>query len=302
MKRSIFVIASVSCVINYACHSSRNLSATEFDRESLDGRGSLMLIGKSSKSRLQKEPFGSWFNKNYLDYNIDTTVAEQLKTKLKNKRFLIFMGTWCGDSRAEVPKIYKLLEYCGVPESNIQLVNLSFHDSVYKQSPTHEEQGLGIHRVPDLLIFDSRKEIGRIVERPIRSWEQDLLSILHRENYQSRYQLVHWLQQTLNNEKIEELEQRIEQVADSLKPVVTKNEGLQSYGNVLLATNEKRKALLVLRLNTLLYPSGTSGFMALADAYLKAGDNARARENYQRVIAMEPSNQKAMSMLAQLMK
>ena len=72
------------------------------------------------------------------------------------------MGTWCGDSRQEVPKIYKVLDHCNVPESHIQLINLNVHDSVYKQSPSHEEKGLNIHRVPDLLVYEKEKEMGRV--------------------------------------------------------------------------------------------------------------------------------------------
>ena len=54
---------------------------------------------------------------------------------------------------------------------------LSNQDSVYKQSPAHEERGLEIHRVPDLDSIEKGREIGRIVESPVLSLERDLLAI-----------------------------------------------------------------------------------------------------------------------------
>ncbi len=57
-----------------------------------------------------------------------------LKADIRKLRFIIFMGTLCGDSRLEVPKIYKLLEYCEVLPANIQLINLNICDSVLNKA------------------------------------------------------------------------------------------------------------------------------------------------------------------------
>jgi hypothetical protein len=97
------------------------------------------------------------------------------------------MGTWCGDSRREVPRIYKLLDYCQVSPSQLQLVNVSNSDTAYKQSPGHEEQGLNIRRVPTLLIFEGQHEVGRVVESPVTSLEKDILAIVTGQPYEHRY-------------------------------------------------------------------------------------------------------------------
>lgn len=134
-----------------------NEAQTTYNLEVKDKNGNLLLLGKSTRERLQQAPYDSWFNTTYNDYLIDSATANQLKSMLKGKRFQIFMGTWCGDSRREVPRIYKLLDYCGIPASQIELINVDYHDSAYKQSPTHEERGLQIHRVPDLLVYEKIK-------------------------------------------------------------------------------------------------------------------------------------------------
>ena len=59
---------------------------------------------------------------------------------------------------------------------------------------------------------------------------------------------------------------------------------------------------MVHRLNTMLYPTAGSGFIALADTYLKTGDRQQARLHYEKALALLPGNEKATLMLAQLMK
>ncbi len=149
-----------------------------YNQEVIDAKGNTLLLGKSTRERLQQPPFDTWFNTNYNNYTTDSITAQQVKPLLKNKHLLLFMGTWCGDSRREVPRIYKLLDHCGITASQVQLVTLDYRDSAYKKSPGHEERGLSIIRVPTLLVYEGPKELGRIVETPRQSWEKDLLAIL----------------------------------------------------------------------------------------------------------------------------
>src|SRR5689334_15883534 len=96
--------------------------------ESKDRYGNPMLLGKSTRERLTQAPFDSWFNAAYNDYVVDSASAQELKQLLKGKRIQIFMGTWCGDSQREVPRMFKLLDHCGIPASQIELVNVDNSD------------------------------------------------------------------------------------------------------------------------------------------------------------------------------
>jgi hypothetical protein len=193
-----------------------------------------------------------------------------------------------------------LLDYCGIENSSIQLINVNIYDSVYKQSPTHEEKGLNIHRVPDLLVYENNTEIGRIVEKPVVSWEEDLLAITGGDKYQPNYKIIAYLQQLFEVVSIVEIEKEIVKIADSLKPHVNKNEGLLSFANVLFAADQKVKAILVLRLNTMLYPGNADAFVSLADAYLKNADRFKSKENYQHALRIQPGHPKAVTMLTRL--
>jgi hypothetical protein len=242
-----------------------NIAQTTYNYEEKDKNGNVILLGKSTRERLQQAPFDSWFNTTYSDYVIDSANANQLKKLLKGKRLVIFMGTWCGDSRREVPRMYKLLDYCGVPASQVELVNVDYRDSMYKQSPTHEEKGLQIHRVPDLLVYDKQKEIGRVVESPVVSWEKDLLAILLGQAYVPRYKGVPHLAAIFQTSNIKDMAANMQQLADQLRPLVQNRFELQSYGNVYLAQKDMDKAMLIFRLNALLFPNEAAVWSSLAE-------------------------------------
>ena len=97
------------------------------------------------------------------------------------------MGTWCGDSRRELPRVLKMLDCCNFPMKNLTMVMVSNKDSLYKKSPQHEEAGKNIVRVPTIIVEQKGIEVGRIIEFPKTSLEKDLLSILRKENYQPNY-------------------------------------------------------------------------------------------------------------------
>jgi thiol-disulfide isomerase/thioredoxin len=186
MRSIITVIAIISFII--ACTPRlANQPAPVTNREATDKKGNLILLGKCTRERLTKPPFDSWFNKNYAAYSVDSNTANQLKPLLKHKQFLLFMGTWCGDSRREVPRIYKILDYCHIKPSQLQLITLNNSDTAYKQSPGHEEKGLNIKRVPTLLVFENHREQERIVESPVVSLEKDLLAIVTAQPYEHHY-------------------------------------------------------------------------------------------------------------------
>jgi hypothetical protein len=248
---------------------SHLIAQTIYNQEVTDKNGNLLLLGKSTRDRLQQAPFDSWWNPSYSGYVVDSTSANELKPMLKGKRIVIFMGTWCGDSRREVPRMYKLLDYCGIPASQIELVNVDYRDSAYKQSPTHEERGLQIHRVPDLLVYDKQHEIGRVVESPVVSWEKDLLAILKDEGYMPKYKGVPVLAARFQQTTARELETNMQQLADLLRPLVQHRAELQSYGHIQLSLKDMEKAILVFRLNTLLFPNDPAVWTSLTEASLK---------------------------------
>jgi hypothetical protein len=253
-----YAAGSISCHAKGAPQASQGTQAKEVphDLEVKDSRGNPMLLGHCGRARLEQPPFDSWFVKNYRDYAIDSATADRLRAELRGKQFTIFMGTWCGDSRREVPRMYKILDYCGVPASAIRLIMVSPADSDYKQSPGHEEVGLNIFRVPDLLIFSEGKEVGRIVESPVASLEKDLVTLTTGGDYTAQYPEVSALIRLFREKNPQEIEKDLPGVSAELRPLAGSASGLISYAHVLRATGERDKAAIVMKLNEMIFPQG----------------------------------------------
>jgi len=143
-----------------------------------------MLIGKESRQALTQAPFNSWFSKNYDAYPIKETVTPKLKKALKGVELTTFMGTWCGDSKRETPRMLKILDVADFKEKDFELITVDRS----KKKPTEYTTGNNIIRVPTFIFKRDGKEIGRIVERPVESLEADMLKILNGEPYKHAYE------------------------------------------------------------------------------------------------------------------
>jgi tetratricopeptide (TPR) repeat protein len=299
MRTIIFFVMAIAIIANTSCHP-KSIPQQSLNREVTDGKGNKMLLGECNKEKLLQEPYGSWFNKNYADYKPDTLTCEILKSKLSGKKLVIFMGTWCGDSRREVPRIFKIFDYCGIKSSQIRLIMLSNQDSNYKQSPAHEERGLEIHRVPDLIVYKKKEEAGRIIESPIVSLEKDLLAITSNEKYIPNYEAVSVLIDFMKKNKTTDFENKIPELYAMIKPFSKSANELNTYGYVKMAAGEMIKAEVAFRLNTVLYPGNANVFDSLGDYYLKKRDFLLAKENYQRALELEPANEATRKKMLQL--
>lgn len=255
-----------------------------------------MLLGVQSKEVLQQSPYGDWFNKNYTDYTLDSAAAMQLKPLLKNKHFEIYMGTWCGDSRREVPRMYKILEYAGVSPSQVKLVMVDNRDSAYKQSPGHEEKGKSIHRVPDLLVYDGKTEMNRIVEHPVVSLEKDLLQIAKKDAYEPAYAAANYLSRTLYQSVAADKNK----LADTLKKIAQNAVELNSLGYVWMAAGEWDKAMTAFEINAMLYPNVANVYDSLGEINLRMNNKEAAKKYYRKVLELQPGNVNAGKMLEQL--
>ena len=77
--------------------------------------GEKILIGITSKKVYQDKDFSEWFNNEYTNYKVDTDLLSHYKDKLEGKVIRIVLGTWCSDSRREVPRFIKILDFLDFP-------------------------------------------------------------------------------------------------------------------------------------------------------------------------------------------
>lgn len=142
-----------------------------------------MLLGLQERDALKQAPFNSWYDVNYSEYEPDPEMVEKLKPLADGLEVTVFMGTWCGDSKREVPAFFKLLDQLGVAEDKVTLITMNRE----KTTPENLEEGLDITNVPTLIFFKDGKELNRIVEYPIESLEEDMYAILSGQEYKHAY-------------------------------------------------------------------------------------------------------------------
>jgi len=94
---------------------------------------------------------------------------------LANVTMFYFVGDWCPMCVRATPIIMKYLDFIGLESDN--LINYDIKRG--KREPKEIIDKYKIIFVPTLIIFNSGKEIGRITERPIKSWEEDILEIIN---------------------------------------------------------------------------------------------------------------------------
>ena len=135
-----------------------------------------MLLGSQSLNQFQKEPYKAWYDENYTIYPIDKTALEGLKKgKINSYNIIVFLGTWCGDSKRNFPRLMKILDETKFPKSKLHIIGVNRK----KQSPNGEEAKYNIVKVPTIILEKYGKEIGRITEEPETGFiEKDLLNII----------------------------------------------------------------------------------------------------------------------------
>lgn len=107
-------------------------------------------------------------------YQPDPDAIAMIKNHSQDLEVLLFLGTWCGDSKREVPHFFQVMDEAGIREEQLTMIALD--------RSKQDEEGLTdtwqIAYVPTFIFLEDGQEIGRIVERPMTSLEADLATFL----------------------------------------------------------------------------------------------------------------------------
>lgn len=96
------------------------------------------------------------------------------KFKEENYRFVLFSGSWCPTCILSLPKIMKLIAKFDLGKKEVEIYEVE----PGKSEPKNPIQKYNIHFVPTLLIYSGNVEIGKVIEYPSKSWEEDVAEIL----------------------------------------------------------------------------------------------------------------------------
>lgn len=277
------------------------VSGQQINKTIKDSKGKLMLLGKTNKQAFSNTNF-TWFQQYYDDYITNDNVILQLKDSLKNYKIKAFYGTWCGDSKRGIPKFYKVLDKANFNTNNLEMIAVDKKPEAYKASPNGEEKGLNIHRVPTFIFYKENKEVARIVESPNEDYERDILNIINNKKYTSKYIVVEYLNNLMNEKNLEELSKNENYLKASLVEFSKGSRELNTFGYKLLRSNNTEKALFVFRLNTKMYPYKSNVFDSLAEAYYTIKDYENSLKNYDKVLALKQNDKNALEMIEKIKK
>jgi len=165
--RNHFFVLLILCI--GGCSSTYNIS-TEED-------GTKILTGICDRTIFKSEPeFKEWFEPRYAEYSIDEASVKEINSLSHSISFLVFFGTWCSDSKQEIPRFFKIIDAAKFSASNITMYGLDRS----KKSDDGMTEKFTIHNVPTIIVLKEGRELGRIVEYPQETLEKDLAAILRR--------------------------------------------------------------------------------------------------------------------------
>jgi len=263
-----------------------------------DEKGKEMLLGKVDKEGFNSSAF-DWFAKNHHKYLTNDKIITELKKKLKDYKIKVFFGSWCGDSKRNLPIFYKILEEAGFPKENLEVFAVDRKKEAYKQSPNRDEKGLNIHRVPTFIVYKEGKEINRIVEDPKETFERDLLNIVTKEKYHPKYRAVTFIDNLFKNSK-DSLQFMEQQLLYFLPEITEGTRELNTYGFVKLRNKEFDKAAFIFELNTKIYPNNYVTYSSLGTLYYEQKKYKEALEQFYKALSLYPENKKIKELIQEI--
>lgn len=139
--------------------------------------GAKIVIGKFSPSVLERDSSFLWYGQNYRAFSPDSSSVAFISMAAKDVHFVVFGGTWCGDTKRELPKFFKTVLLAHIPGANIDLYGVDRS----KRSEDGLTEKYGISRVPTIILLSGGREIGRIVEYTTKGMEFDLANLLRKK-------------------------------------------------------------------------------------------------------------------------
>lgn len=133
-----------------------------------------MEVGWTPRTVFQSPTYAAWFDTTYSNYELNAEYSTRLAGMNENVEILVVYGMWCSDSKREVPRFFKVVDGIRFPSEKITLIAV---DRTMLIPPNVKEE-YGITNVPTFIVKYKGMEIGRIIESPKTSLEQDLFELL----------------------------------------------------------------------------------------------------------------------------
>ena len=133
-----------------------------------------ILIGYCDREGLQKGEFGEEYFDQYSEYNAERKIIKKIRKQKQDYIIVLVLATWCHDSKEQVPRFYRVLDEAKIPDDIMKVICVDGEKTAGELSI----ENYLIDRVPTFIFYRNGEEIGRIIETPEFSLEEDMLSII----------------------------------------------------------------------------------------------------------------------------
>ncbi|MEI6123154.1 MAG: thioredoxin family protein [Bacteroidota bacterium] len=166
-----FIFALLISMVCFTQTKAQDMNKRVFDDKSQTD----IIVDNCTREGILSCDFVNDYNAEYPAYKPNATVLDSLKSLLNDISCVIVLGTWCGDSKEQVPRFYKISDLLGNPFIAISLIGVDRE----KVAPAiNVKEKYAIELVPTFIFYRNNTEIGRIIESPKTSIEQDLLNMV----------------------------------------------------------------------------------------------------------------------------
>jgi len=168
MKKLVTILLLMK-ILNCICLAQSTFSIN------LTDKGKTELVGELSIVEWKK-----YSNQDTTYHNDDTlnmhniSLIKSLFKQNNNLKIVLIGASWCGDTEASFPIIFKIIELIELEPHRFEI----FGVNRAKTEPKIICSEYHIEKVPTLIVFDGKEEKNRIIEFPNISWDEDLLNII----------------------------------------------------------------------------------------------------------------------------
>ena len=126
-----------------------------------DSQGAVVIRGILTAEWLQRDfELAKEYTGRPPGFTPDAHALQMIRQQADSLQFVVFMGTWCEDSRFVVPRLFFLLDAAGYDKKRLTLIACDRD----KKSLGNLTEPFQVKNVPTIIVMRKGKEIGRVVE------------------------------------------------------------------------------------------------------------------------------------------
>jgi hypothetical protein len=136
-----------------------------------------VLLGPLTRERIE-ETVPDWVKESNAAHP-DSAATRELAAVEPGAEVIVYLGTWCSDSRREVSRLWRALDEAGAGGQDLPFSVRYVGIDEDKKRPEADVQVAGLRFLPTIIVRRGGREQGRIVESAPHGVETDLLTLLN---------------------------------------------------------------------------------------------------------------------------